>query len=327
MLTRLKNGLLRGGPESFALRQAFRLQAAAHGVSMRMTEERISLTHRKRRMILGKRDMISVPFVIHQWDLFFNTLEGKVEDGRTVLDFSVPGIHCYRKSGLSFYAPSIAEDDCMDAYLTSYQPKPGDVVWDVGAHAGMTAYFLAQMVGPAGKVYAFEPDETNYEFLLQNIQLHELSNVIPVKAALSDKTGTANFCMDGTMGAGLSDTLTYAAAENNREVETLSLPDACERFGAVPNYAKLDIEGAELNVVASSVDFLKEHPIHLSIESNHMVDGRYTSEPLEELLGRAGYRAWSSDSYGQLFTWGEPNAGVRSSEDDGWRDARREEAA
>jgi FkbM family methyltransferase len=53
----------------------------------------------------------------------------------------------------------------------------------------MTAYRLAKMVGPTGRVYAFEPDETNFEYLLLNIEMHGLSNVTPVKAALSDKTG------------------------------------------------------------------------------------------------------------------------------------------
>ena len=92
-------------------------------------------------------------------------------------------------------------------------------------------------------------------------------------------------------------------------VETLSLVDACERFGCVPNYAKLDIEGAELGVVESSSEFLKKNPVHLSIESNHWVNGSFTSGPLEQLLGGAGYRAWSSDKYGQLFTWAVPLAG------------------
>ena len=312
ILTSLKNRLLRSGPNSFVLLLAFRLQAAAHGVSMRVSDGRISLTRGQREMVLGRRDVISVPFVVHEWDQFFDTLEGTVRDGRTVLDFSEPGLHRYRKRGISFYAPSLAEDDSMEAYTAGYSPQVGDVVWDVGAHAGMTAYFLAQMVGPTGKVYAFEPDETNYKFLLRNIEMHQLANVTPVKAALSDKTGTATFCMDGTMSAGLSDFLSYSAAENNRLVETLSLQDACKRFGAVPNYIKMDIEGAELSVVRSSVDFLKENSIHLSIESNHIVDGKFTSVPLEELLGSAGYRAWSSDRYGQLFTWAEPSAALMS---------------
>jgi FkbM family methyltransferase len=309
MLTSLKNRLLRGGPNSPVLRQAFRLQAAVHGVSMHVADNRISLTRGQRRIVLGMRDVISVPFAVHEWDQFFDTLEGNVDDGITVLDFSQPALHRYRKHKVSFYAPSLAEDDSMEAYTAAYTPQSGDIVWDVGAHAGLTAYFLAQRVGPTGKVFAFEPDDTNYEFLLRNIEMHQLANVTPVKAALSDKTGTANFCMDGTMSAGLSDTLSYSEAKNNKVVETLSLRDACERFGCVPNYAKLDIEGAELGVVASSVDFLKEHPIHLSIESNHIVDGKFTAGPLEQVLGSASYRTWSSDKYGQLFTWAVPPDG------------------
>ena len=31
------------------------------------------------------------------------------------------------------------------------------------------------MVGPNGKVYAFEPDQNNYQYLLQNIELHKLT--------------------------------------------------------------------------------------------------------------------------------------------------------
>jgi FkbM family methyltransferase len=306
MLTHLKNRLLRGGPNSAVLRLAFRLQAALHGVSMQVADGRISLTRGRRRIVLGIRDVISVPFAVHDWGHFFDTLEGDVRGGMTVLDFSQPGLHRYRRHGVSFYAPSLAEDDSMDAYTASYHPQPGDVVWDVGAHAGMTSYFLAQMVGPGGKVYAFEPDETNYEFLLRNIEMHGLANVTPVKAALSDKTGTASFCMDGTMSAGLSDSLSYSAVENNKVVATISLQDACEQFGSVPRYIKMDIEGAELSVVDSSLEFLREHPIHFSIESNHMVDGKFTSGPLEAHLGGAGYRAWSSDKYGQLFTWAEP---------------------
>jgi precorrin-6B methylase 2 len=53
----------------------------------------------------------------------------------------------------------MVEEDSMDAYTAAYRPQPGDVIWDVGAHAGATSYFFAQMVGPAGRVYAFEPDE------------------------------------------------------------------------------------------------------------------------------------------------------------------------
>jgi hypothetical protein len=76
----------------------------------------------------------------------------------------------------------------------------------------------------------------------------------------------------------------------------------------VPSYIKADIEGAELAVVESSLEFLKSHPIHLVFESNHVVNGELTSGPLDRMLNGVGYRAWSSDKFGQLFTWAEPPA-------------------
>lgn len=310
MLTALKNRLLQAGPNSAVVFQAFRLQALKDGIRLKRADGVIEMTKGRHRVLLNPRDVISIPFMVHLWGLFFDTVEGEQRDGYTLLDFSQPALHHYRKTGLSFYSPSIAEDECMDAYLTSYAPQAGDVIWDVGAYAGMTTYMFAKMVGPSGKVIAFEPDETNFEFLLRNIELHKLENVVPVKAALSDETGTATFCMDGTMSAGLTKTLAHSDAGKSRMVETLSPEDACARFGGVPRYIKMDIEGAELSVVAACKDLLKAHPVHLVIESNHVVDGKYTAGPLEAIFSEIGYKAWSSDKFGQLFTWAEPGGAV-----------------
>jgi FkbM family methyltransferase len=308
MLSSLKGRLLKAGPGSAILLQAFRLQAATRGMSMHVANGRILLKRGRRTIVLGVRDVISVPFAVREWGQFFDALEGEIQGKQTVLDFSEPGLHRYRRLGLSFHAPSLAEDDSMEAYTAAYRPRLGDVVWDVGAHMGMSAYLLAKMVGPTGKVYAFEPDETNYKYLLLNIERHALSNVTPVNAALAERTGRSAFCMDGTMSAGLSDSLAYQDPKHGRMVETLGLEDACLRFGSVPAYIKLDIEGAELGVILGALEFLKMHAIHFSMESNHRVGGRLNSGPLETLFASVGYRAWSSKKYGQLFTWAEPPA-------------------
>jgi FkbM family methyltransferase len=279
LLRGLKNYLLKAGPESLALRLSFRLQAAMAGIWMHNSGGKISLTKGKREIILGVRDIFLVPFAVHLWNQHFDTLEAQTRNGREVLDFSEPAIHRFRKSGLAFHFPSFAEEDAMDAYTAAYTPKAGDVVWDAGANAGTTAYSLAQMVGPTGKVYAFEPDDTNYEFLLRNMELHKVTNVVPIKAALSGKTGTALFCMDGTICAGLSDAVWFTASKRNVEVETLTFKDACDKLGSVPNYVN---------------------------ESNHIVGGELTSAPLDLIFGKAGYRAWSSDEFGQRFTWAVP---------------------
>ena len=302
----LKDYLVRLGPNSVFVQTALRMHGLRHGYSIEFANDAIMLHKAEREMILNKAQYVQVPIMMECYNLFFDTIEGQAIEGRTILNFSRPGLQRYRKSGAAFHFPSIPEDDVMDAYTHSYAPQPGDVVWDAGAHAGATAYFLAQMVGPSGRVYAFEPDQNNYNYLLQNIELHQLHNVIPVKKALSGSSGTAEFCMDGSMSAGLSDYLTYSEKAKFQKVATVSFEDACAEFGEVPAYVKMDIEGAEIATVKSSREFLKAHPVNFAIESYHRVDGELTWKPLEKLFSNIGYEVWSSDKFGQMFTWAKP---------------------
>ena len=39
--------------------------------------------------------------------------------------------------------------------------NPGDVVFDVGVHAGYYTRLAARLVGPTGSIYAFEPEPEN----------------------------------------------------------------------------------------------------------------------------------------------------------------------
>ena len=306
MFKALKARLLQAGPDSALLALIFQVQAAVLGVRAHYAGNQIILTHGREKMLLKRADLISVPFVVHTWKGFFATFDAPVVEGKFLLDFSRPGLHRYRKSGLSFHFPAVAEDDSMAAYTASYMPQPGDVVWDVGAHAGMTSYFFSKMVGEGGRVYAFEPDETNVAFLQRNLASNGVTNVTVVKAALAGTSGTANFCMDGTMNAGLSAFLSFSATKRNVEVRTVSLEDACRELGSIPAYIKMDIEGGEVDAVRGAVHFLRNHPIHFAVESNHVLNGEYTSRPLERIFKEAGYKGWSTEEFGQLFTWAEP---------------------
>jgi FkbM family methyltransferase len=254
-------------------------------------------------MILSYRQFVQVPIMMECFGLFFDTLYTQSSGAHEVLDFSQPALHRYRRSDVSFYFPGIPEDDVMDAYTHRYTPSPGDVVWDAGAHAGATAYFLSQMVGPAGRVYAFEPDRANYEYLLRNIEMNGLRNVVPVAKALSGETGTSTFLMDGTMAAGLNQYLVYSGAGELKEVPTLTIADGCQELGSVPQYIKMDIEGAEVAAIEGSAGFLRDHPIHFAIESYHRIGGEYTFKALERIFPKIGYTVESSAEFGQMFTW------------------------
>ncbi|MFA5750034.1 MAG: FkbM family methyltransferase [Candidatus Shapirobacteria bacterium] len=70
------------------------------------------------------------------------------------------------------------------------QVKSGDIIVDVGANIGYYTILLADKVGKSGKVYAFEPDSTNFEILEKNIKANNLENVVVIKTAVGSKNET-----------------------------------------------------------------------------------------------------------------------------------------
>lgn len=306
LVQQIKENLVRRGPDSALVRSALKLHAQLHGFKVCFSGKKISIARGRREMILNQNEFVLVPIMMECHDLYFRTVTSRIDAGKEVLDFSVPGTHSYKASGTSFYFPSIPEDDVMDAYTFWYAPQPGDVVWDAGAHAGASTYFLSQLVGPQGRVYAFEPDDVGFSYLLKNIELHGLRNVVPVKKALDRDSGTATFNMDGTMAAAINSYLTYSPNANLKTVSTLSFADACAELGSVPKYVKMDIEGAELGVIGGAREYLKSHPVHFAVESYHLVDGARTYKGLENIFHEIGYDALSSNQFGQMFTWARP---------------------
>jgi FkbM family methyltransferase len=307
---RLKNRLVALGPDHVAVQLALRAAGLRRGWRVRFDEGSIHLLRDNRELVLAKKEFIYVPMMFWYSEFFFDTMTPDRLQPHPVWDYSQSGFHSYKRSGLRFLLPALPEEDAMDAYTHWHTPASGDVVWDVGAHAGVTTFFLSQLVGPTGRVFAWEPDDFNYECLLRNIAEHRLTNVVPIRKALDGKTGSAQFQMDGTMSAGIRDYL-YYAGEGARTVETMSVPDAGAEYGA-PSYVKMDIEGAELAVVAGAIDFLRTHPVQWAIETNHLIDGVLTHAPIERLFHCAGYRVASSDSFRLWHTWAAPHDSATS---------------
>lgn len=67
--------------------------------------------------------------------------------------------------------------------------KPGDMVFDVGANIGAHTVALAQHVGDAGFVYAFEPQRVVFQMLCANVALNGLTNVETIAAVVGRSAG------------------------------------------------------------------------------------------------------------------------------------------
>ncbi|MBN1259245.1 MAG: FkbM family methyltransferase [Anaerolineae bacterium] len=64
--------------------------------------------------------------------------------------------------------------------------KPGSVVFDIGAHTGFMTLLCSELVGAAGHVFAFEPNERHLMHLENHLTLNGSENVTVVNALVGD---------------------------------------------------------------------------------------------------------------------------------------------
>jgi len=74
--------------------------------------------------------------------------------------------------------------------LCKRELRPGMRVLDVGANIGYFTLLFARLVGPAGHVYAFEPEPRNLELLQRNVARNGYTNVTAVPKAVSCVSGS-----------------------------------------------------------------------------------------------------------------------------------------
>jgi len=111
--------------------------------------------------------------------------------------------------------------------------RPGMVVYDLGANAGFYTLALAKLVGASGRVFSFEPDARNTYLLRRHVDLNNLRNVTVVQAAVGSATGLVPFT-----GWEIVEKSAYL-------VPSISLDEFIDAGNPVPDFIKMDIEGAE----------------------------------------------------------------------------------
>ncbi len=138
--------------------------------------------------------------------------------------------------------------------------RPGMYVLDVGAHVGCHALLAARLVGPEGRVYAFEPSPDNFALLQKNIALNGYKNIVPVHKAVAEKTGTVSFHLsaEGNDRNSIYASSRAAHLSKTLEVPTLSLDDFLEQKGWPQiHFVKIDVEGAEPLVLRGMTKLLQ----------------------------------------------------------------------
>jgi FkbM family methyltransferase len=155
-----------------------------------------------------------------------------------------------------------------------FTPKEGDTVIDIGAHIGRYTITSSKQVGKNGKVVAIEADPENFQLLKRNIALNKLTNVMPLNYAVFSERTKIKLYEQSASAKYNSIMLTRAAKTKNYVEVNADTLDSILKLNGVNrvNWIKIDVEGAEFEVLKGSTKSLSGENMYLLIEIHNIED-------------------------------------------------------
>ena len=147
-------------------------------------------------------------------------------------------------------------------------PEEGDSVIDGGACLGDTALVFSNTVGPAGKVYSFDPVQEHCDVLNFNIKQFPYHNVEVMPYGLSDHEVNAPLMVMNHYAPGFS---------AGSQVLPLTSLDILVARGEIEriDFIKLDIEGAELEALKGAQESIKRFRPKMAVSLYHKPNDLY----------------------------------------------------
>lgn len=153
--------------------------------------------------------------------------------------------------------------------------QPGIVLYDVGAHLGSIALGVARLLGPSGRVVAFEADPQNAEDLTENRDRNGLQGSLEIvssavwshsAAAITFRRGGEKRSHGGVESGGHRPVLGSGDLVN---VSAIGLDDFVAKGGPIPRLVKIDVEGGEYEVLRGAQVLFSNHRPLLIAEVHH----------------------------------------------------------
>ena len=161
---------------------------------------------------------------------------------------------------LSPVSTSIATSGWLNLPLTALIKKvlkPGMTLVDVGANIGYFTLLAAKIVED-GHVYAFEPEQTNFDLLSKSVSVNDLPNVDIYQKAICDKDGQIRLYLSDPAQP-QSHSITFEEGKRSINVASTSLDSFWKSVGKPKiDFLKIHVGGAEATVLMGATELLQE---------------------------------------------------------------------
>lgn len=154
------------------------------------------------------------------------------------------------------------------AHALTENLRQGGVFYDIGANIGYFTMLAARQVGPVGRVCAFEPVARNAAAIVRSARLNGFGNIDVFEKAAGARGGVAELNLAHHIGGAM---LASIGAPPDRsgsvEVDVVTIDDFADARGLPPpSLVKIDVEGAELEVLRGMTETLRSHAPVLIVE-------------------------------------------------------------
>jgi FkbM family methyltransferase len=255
---------------------------------------------RKAHLVLRDKDRKNLPSP-SKID-FMDLIAKFVGQGNMIVEVPKYGYKSYCRTWLKFHdliIMTVHEDDILQIFC----PTKGDIVIDVGACLGRYTLTSSKLVGENGKVVAIEGDPSHYEMLNKNLKLNRISNVTTINCMVGSKDMhltkdsreiylrvSSNDNINNQESLYREFDETGRAQFDNTIVHLNSLDDLLIKQHGINevNWMKIDVEGAELEVLKGAHNILSNSKrIKLLVEI-HDVNKLY--KPIVEILNSYNFQ-------------------------------------
>jgi FkbM family methyltransferase len=181
--------------------------------------------------------------------------------------------------------------------LLRFLLRPGSGFIDVGAHIGYFTLMAAGLVGDSGVVFAFEPEKSNFYWLRKNVQVNHIYQRVSMFALALSCVNTRGRLFLGTKSGwhtllpGCPFRQSGSLAVEVRTLDSLLALFVGRKITAI----KIDVEGAELEVLKGARRFFVEHPDVVILVDLHPALG-VNSAQVVRYLTHCNFRVYDGHS-------------------------------
>ena len=165
---------------------------------------------------------------------------------------------------------------------------------DIEANKGLTCLIMANAMSVDGKIYAFEASEDACRVVKENLAYNDLSQrVVLLNALVTNRSGeVCDFYWAFDSGAA---SMIEGFLGNNYAIKKpgISLDSFCQENNVNPDFIKIDVEGAEAEVMAGMEKIMRTGRPLVEVHSWGDLTEEHNIAKILAVVDRAGYQLFN----------------------------------